>query len=44
MIFANAMGYVALTRFIFERAILLTNFAFAIVIVRAMVAPFIDVG
>ncbi len=39
LIFANAMGYVALTRFIFERAILLTNFAFAIAIIRAMLRP-----
>lgn len=36
---ANALGYVALTRFIFEQTVLLTIFATAILILRAMVRP-----
>ena len=36
---ANALGYVALTRFIFEQTILLSNFFMALVILRAMIRP-----
>ena len=36
---ANAFGYVALTRFIFEQTILLSNFFMALVILRAMIRP-----
>jgi len=36
---ANAMGYVALTRFIFEQTVLLANFLIAVLILRAMVRP-----
>lgn len=39
IIVANALGYVALTRFVFERTVLLSNFAFAIAILRAMLFP-----
>jgi len=39
IIIANALGYVALTHFIFEQAVLLTNFAIAMIIIRAMIKP-----
>ncbi len=36
---ANAMGYVALTRFIFEQTVLLTSFFVAVLMIRAMLRP-----
>ncbi len=36
---ANALGYVALTRFVFEQAVLLSNFAIAVIVLRAMIRP-----
>ncbi|MCK5373651.1 MAG: mechanosensitive ion channel family protein [Alphaproteobacteria bacterium] len=36
---ANALGYVALTRFIFEQTVLLTNFLITVLILRAMIRP-----
>lgn len=39
IIIANMLGYVALTRFMFEQAVLLTNFAIAMIIIRAMIRP-----
>lgn len=43
MIFiANALGYVALTRFVFEQTVLLTNFAIAVFIIRATFRPIIS--
>ena len=41
IIIANMLGYVALTRFIFEQAILLSNFIIAMIIIRAMIRPFL---
>ena len=38
---ANALGYVALTRFIFEQTVLLANFLIAVLILRAMARPLI---
>ncbi len=37
ILLANALGYVALTRFVFEQAVMLTNFVMAVIIVRAMI-------
>lgn len=37
ILLANALGYVALTRFVFEQAVLLTNLTIAFVILRAMI-------
>ncbi|MFP4464643.1 MAG: DUF3772 domain-containing protein [Alphaproteobacteria bacterium] len=36
---ANALGYVALTRFVFEQTVLLTNFFVGALILRAMIYP-----
>ncbi len=36
---ANALGYVALTRFIFEQTVMLANFFIAVLILRAMARP-----
>ena len=36
---ANALGYVALTRFIFEQTVLLTSFIITVLILRAMLRP-----
>jgi small-conductance mechanosensitive channel len=36
---ANALGYVALTRFVFEQTVMLANFLIAVLILRAMARP-----
>ena len=37
ILLANALGYVALTRFVFEQAVMLSNLAVAFVLLRAMI-------
>ncbi len=39
ILLANALGYVALTRFVFEQSIILPHFFIAILILRAMIRP-----
>ena len=39
ILMANALGYVALTRFMFEQTVLLTNFVIAVLILRAIIRP-----
>ena len=37
ILIANALGYVALTRFVFEQVVLLSNLAIALVVLRSMI-------